>query len=201
MPKRVDVVSVERVFDGFLKIDAVTHTHERFDGADSPPLTRLVVERGDSAAALVHDVERDEVVLVEQFRIATRAHGSGWLAELAAGAIDRGEAPEAAMRRELREELGYRVRRLARIGVFYLSPGGSSERIHLFCARVRPEMLVDPDASGLAREEEDIRALRLPRARFLRLAREGALRDAKTMIAAQWLAARPRPRPPARRRG
>lgn len=188
--KTVIVQERTRAYDGFLKIDAVSFQHARYDGSLSEPMTRLVMERGDAAAALIHDVTTDHVVLTEQFRIATHEKGPGWIQEVVAGVIEPGEAPEAALRREIREELGYAVDQLERIGRFYVSPGGTSERIHLYYAQVRPQQLVDPNASGAAAEQEDIRRVRVPARAFLSAVMDGAHEDAKTIIAGQWMWAR-----------
>jgi ADP-ribose pyrophosphatase len=45
--------------------------------------------------------------------------------------VDKNETPEAAIRREILEETGYNVEKLKHISTFYVSPGGSSERIML----------------------------------------------------------------------
>lgn len=194
MSRSVKILARKRVFDRFLKIDQIEHTHSTFDGGVSPPLTRFVMERGDAVAALVHDVVADEVVLTEQFRIATHHDGAGpgWIVEAAAGGIAAGEDPKRAMRRELLEELGYRVRHLTKIGSFYVSPGGTSERIHLYYAKVTPEMLIEPDASGLDSEHEDIATRRMSVRAFLRSVERGEQVDAKTIIAGQWLSLRRR---------
>jgi nudix-type nucleoside diphosphatase (YffH/AdpP family) len=184
----VTVHSQERVFDGRYKIDEAVFS---FDKASGPgrieKATRLVFERGDSAAALLHDVERDVVIVSEQFRFATHAKGPGYLIEMIAGSVEAGEAPDACIRRELMEEVGYRVGKLDLIGRFYASPGASSERIFLYYARVRPEDLVDPAASGVAADDEDVRRIELPRTEFLARLDEGAFEDAKLAVAGYWL--------------
>jgi ADP-ribose pyrophosphatase len=152
---------------------------------------REVFERGDSAAALVHDVERDTIVLAEQFRVATFARGPGYIQELPAGSLEPGETAEACIRRELLEETGYRAGELEVIATYYPSPGASSERVHLFYAPVRPADLVDPAAAGLASEQEDILRVETPREAFLRAAELGRLADGKALLAALWLANRP----------
>ena len=66
--------------------------------------------------------------------------------------------------------------------------GGSSERIFLFYARVRPNHRTRENASGLAGEGENIATAVVPRQRFIKLARTGKLEDAKTLVAGLWLA-------------
>ena len=59
--------------------------------------------RPNDAVIVVAVTDDDEVVVVEQYRPRTRMRALG----LPAGAIDEGEAVDAAARRELREETGY----------------------------------------------------------------------------------------------
>jgi len=152
---------------------------------------REVFDRGDSAAALIHDLDRDVIVVTEQFRVATYEKGPGYLVEAAAGSVDEGETPEACMRRELMEETGYRAGELRPIANFYSSPGASSERIFLYYAPVRQADLVEPEASGLDEENEDIRRVEIPREDFLRALEAGAFNEAKVLVAGWWLANQP----------
>jgi hypothetical protein len=48
-------------------------------------LTRLVLNRGDSVAILLHDPVHGLVLLCEQFRVPTCERGPGWLLKLPAG--------------------------------------------------------------------------------------------------------------------
>jgi nudix-type nucleoside diphosphatase (YffH/AdpP family) len=179
-----------RLFDDIFRIDEVEVTHSRLDGQGFiRNARRLSFERGDSAAALVHNVETDTVVLTEQFRLPTYEKGPGWMIEAIAGAIDAGETPEQCIRREMMEELGFRAGPLEVISAFYASPGGSSERIFLFYAPVRSADLVAPSAAGLAEQQEDIKRISIPRADFIQNCIAGQYVDAKLLIAGLWLAA------------
>ena len=51
------------------------------------------------------------------------------------------------MRREIEEELGYRADRSSHIATFYVSPGGSSERIWLYYAEVSEATASRPAAA------------------------------------------------------
>jgi ADP-ribose pyrophosphatase len=100
---------------------------------------RVSFERGDSVAVLVHDAASGHVVLVRQFRysvLASKNEGSdGWILELPAGVIEPAEQPDVTARREVEEEIGLSVVALEHIATFFVSPGGTSERIVLFYAR------------------------------------------------------------------
>jgi ADP-ribose pyrophosphatase len=130
MDRVVEIQRQRRVYDGFVTIDEAVLRHTRFAGGWTRPLTRIKVERGDSAAAIVTSAETGRVILVEQFRYPTVANSGGWIVETVAGLIDDGETAEEAARREVREEIGYEPRTLEHIATFYASPGGG-ERAHL----------------------------------------------------------------------
>jgi ADP-ribose pyrophosphatase len=105
--------------------------------------------------------------------------------------IDAGESPEAALRRELEEELGFVNPRLEPIATFFVSPGGSSERIWLYYAEVSDADRVS-DGGGLAQEHEEIRVVHLAEVEVKRRLAAGDFEDAKTIIGLQWLFARQR---------
>ena len=91
----------------------------------SDDLVRLNFERGDSAAVVLHDPQTDLVIFTEQFRYPTHAKGPGWLLEIPAGTVDDDDEddPIRTMRREVMEEIGYRVDKLKYICKFYVTPG------------------------------------------------------------------------------
>jgi nudix-type nucleoside diphosphatase (YffH/AdpP family) len=90
------------------------------------------------------------------------------------------------MRRELEEEIGYRVDDMQPIYTFYLSPGICSERTTLFYAAVTADSRVT-SGGGLNEEGEDIRVVRLAVAEAFALLDAGAITDARTIIALEWL--------------
>ncbi len=150
--------------------------------------------RGQAAAVLPYDPWADAVLLIEQFRLPALVAGvDPVMVEVPAGLCDPGETPEATIRRESKEEMGVEPEHLEPIADVVLSPGGSDERVHLFVGRVR---MPTPDAddivgiAGLAAEHEDIRVRAWPAERAIAEAVAGRFRNAVTMIALLWLAAR-----------
>ena len=198
MPARAVIARQQRLFDDFFKIDELLVTHRQIDGTTSSVQRRLVFERGDSVAVLLFNRDRRAVVLVEQFKaptlIARRrddpATTDGWLVEPLAGMIDTGEAPEAAAIRETLEETGYRIREPELIGRFFVSPGGSSERVFLYFAEVGD---ADRVGKGGGIDDEDIKVLEIGLEELFEQLARGLIEDAKLAIGAYWLQARTGP--------
>src|SRR5207245_10055937 len=107
--KHVEILNQRVVFDDVFKIEEAMLRFERFNGQMSEPVRRLVFERGDAAAALLLNRDTQKVILIEQFRYPTYKKGPGWLWEVVAGIVDQGEQPQETIRREVREEIGYKV--------------------------------------------------------------------------------------------
>ena len=187
MPRRVEILNKQEVFHKFIfRIEEVQLRYERFHGKMSEALTRLNFNRGDSVAAVVHDRAADTVILVEQFRYPTYEKGPGWLIELPAGIVSDKENPQKTVQRELMEEVGYEAKKVQHISTFYVSPGGTSERIHLYYASVVPKDQTST-GGGLAPEGEDIHVLSLKVSDALAKVASGEIADAKTIIGLQWL--------------
>jgi ADP-ribose pyrophosphatase len=184
--KKVVINREVRLLDDYFQVDEAIVSYERFDGKMSQPSRRLCFERGDSVAAIVFNRDEQNVILVEQFRYPAFRKGEGWIIEAVAGSVPAHETPEATLHREVREEIGYEIDRLHPIATFYSSPGGSSERIMLYCAEVTNAGKI-ASGGGLAESGEDIRLVGFSLQALrddLMLAR---IRDAKTLIGLMWL--------------
>lgn len=188
MTKRIEIIQKEEVFrQAIFRVVAATLKYELYNGMMSDELVRLNLDRGDSVAALIHDVQNDVLLMAEQFRYPTHEKGPGWLTEIVAGMVDAGEKPSDSMKREIWEEVGYRVSSLRHIGTFYMSPGGSSERIHLYYSAV-DQADRGSNGGGKLSEGENVLVLTIPVDQALEELDRGRVMDAKTMIALQWLA-------------
>lgn len=170
------------VYRGFFRLDVHTIEHERFDGG-MLAIERENLERGDAVAVLLHDPGKDQVLLIEQFRIGPMVRGEyPWLIEIVAGVVDEGEAIEACARRECIEEAGYEPKHLRRLGCFYPSPGGMSERIFLYLGDV-DSCQPAGQGGGLDHEHEDIRVSWVKREEALAMVHDGRINSAAPMLA------------------
>jgi ADP-ribose pyrophosphatase len=146
------------------------------------------------AVAIVAVDSEGRVLLVRQYR-----HPAGRsLLEIPAGTLDRDPAsgatedPDAAARRELEEETGYRAAGWERLTDFWTAPGFATERIFLYLA-------TDLAAAGPDRrapdEDESLELVRLPWREAVAAAERGEIRDAKSLIGISWLERRMRVEP------
>ncbi len=186
-PEGVKIIERETGYSGFFRLYRYRLRHRLFAGGWTPVITRELFERGHAVAVLPYDPVRDKVVLVEQFRIgALEAEGGPWLLECIAGMIENGEPPQTVARREAREEADCELMELVSVADYLVSPGGTSERIRLYCGKA--DVSDVGGIHGLAEEHEDIRVTVVSFQQAMALLQEGRINSAAPIIALQWLA-------------
>ena len=74
-PKKVYLDNRACAFDGHLRVNSYHLKHEQYDGNLSGSIHREVMSRGDAVAVLLLDPYRQEIVLIEQFRVGAWAAG------------------------------------------------------------------------------------------------------------------------------
>ena len=185
--KKVAIEQKRYILDDFFKIEEAHLRFEKFDGEMSHLVRRISLERGDSVALLVFNLDTQKLVLVNQFRYPTYKNGHGWTLEIIAGMIDPGETPEETARREVREEIGMNISSFEHICTFYPSPGGSSEQIFLYYSEVSGKQAKHNKLGGLINEAEDIMSLEISLTDALDKINSGEIMDAKTIIGIYWL--------------
>lgn len=184
-----DVEIIDRVLlhDGFLKVERLRLKCRLFEGGWSREFTREVLLRGRGVGVLLYDPHLDKVLMVEQFRVGCMDDASNgpWALELVAGLLEEGETPEDVARREVVEEASLNVGELLRICEYYNSPGGSNEKLSVYCARF--DATQAGGVFGVEDEAENIRSVILDRTEALAAVAAGRINNAMSVIALQWL--------------
>jgi len=182
----VEIIAVDTQYQGFFRINAYRFRHRLFNGEMSGEVVREVFERGHAAVLLPYDPVRDEVVLIEQIRFpALESSDTPWLLEMVAGIIEEGETVEDVARREALEEAGIVVGRCKPVLSYLASPGGTSERLSIMVGEV--DATTAEGIHGLETENEDIQVHVVSREQAYRWVEEGAIDNAASVIALQWL--------------
>ncbi|KTI23350.1 ADP-ribose diphosphatase [Enterobacter roggenkampii] len=182
----VEIIARETLYSGFFSMDLYRFRHRLFNGEMSGEIRREIFERGHAAVLLPFDPVCDEVVLVEQIRIAAYdVSESPWLLEMVAGMIEEGETVEDVARREALEEAGLVVGRTKPVLSYLASPGGTSERLSIMVGEV--DATTAEGIHGLADENEDIRVHVVSREQAYQWVEEGKIDNAASVIALQWL--------------
>ena len=182
-----EIMEEDLCFQGFYRLLRYRVRHALFEGGMGEPIVRELLVRGHAAGVLPYDPVRDEIVLVEQFRIgAVESPRSPWLLEIVAGLVEEGEQHEEVARREAMEEAGCQVHELEHICTYYSSPGGTNERVSLYVGRVDSAGL-GGGIHGLAHEGENIRVEVRPAEEAFEQVARGLIDNAMSIIALQWL--------------
>jgi ADP-ribose pyrophosphatase len=159
-------LSEEQIFKGKL----VTLSLRQVQLTDGRVAAReIITTRG--AVVIVPLTANNEVRLVKQFRAGVE----GWIIELPAGTLEKGENPDLAAPRELLEETGDQAATWHKLGGFYSAPGILTEYLHLYLATG-----LTPGPNQLEFDEH-IEVLTLPWSQTIAMISRGEIEDAKTI--------------------
>jgi ADP-ribose pyrophosphatase len=185
--KDMFISKVEPKFKGFFTINEVQVKHKLFEGGESKTITREIFERGDAVVLMPYDPITDSVVIIEQFRLGAVSASTPWQLEFIAGMFGENEKPIEVAIREAKEEANLDIDETDVIEVtkFFTSPGGTSECVYLFVAKVDSSNV--GGVYGLEEEGEDILVHVIPRVGAMKLLTEGKINNASTIIGLQWL--------------
>lgn len=133
---------------------------------------REMIEHRGAAAILAFD-ENNKVILVKQHRFP-----HGYVIEIPAGTLEKKETPVKCAFRELKEETGYKAKKMTPLITYYPSIGYNTEAIHCFFA------------SGLMKisdlkldEDEILSVIKMDFKKLILMIKNGKIKDSKTICA------------------
>jgi len=151
-----------------------------YDGKiEGRKVKREMIEHRGAAAMLAFD-EDNKVILVKQHRFP-----HGYVLEIPAGTLERGEDPLKCAFRELEEETGYRAKKMSSLITYYPSIGYNTEVIHCFLASGLKKI------SDLSLDDDEILSVeKIDLKKLLRMIKTGKIQDSKTICAVLTYAAK-----------
>lgn len=172
------VVHKDMVYNGYFRMNSL-----QIENSNKDIINREQLFLYDAVAALVYNTDTENFIFVKQFRVGSE----GYTVEIPAGKMDvKGESPEDTLRREVLEEVGYKIDKISSTRSnceFYPTPGMSTEKMYLFYAEVSNKI---EEGGGV--DTEEIEIIEIPHQELYDKFNSGYFRDGKTIVAIQnWL--------------
>ncbi|ADU30044.1 NUDIX hydrolase [Evansella cellulosilytica] len=162
----------ETIFEGKI-IDLSVHDVELPNGE----MSKREIVNHPGAVAVIAVTDKDEVILVEQFRKPLEKT----IAEIPAGKLEKGENPLQCAKRELEEETGLVAGKWTKLTSFYTSPGFANEIIYIYLAEQLSDGQLNLD------EDEFVECFKATLEEAEKLIEKEIIHDAKTIYAIQYL--------------
>ncbi|MDC0186966.1 NUDIX hydrolase [Candidatus Nitrosopelagicus sp.] len=131
-----------------------------------------MVEQGNAVAVLA--LEKDDIILVKEFRFPM-----GYVLEIPAGNVDKGETPLKAIKRELLEETGYKAGKIKHLMKFYPKLGYNTQIIDCYVATDLIK-ITEPNLE----EGELLSVKKMKFKKFLKMIKDGKIMGSYTICAA-----------------
>lgn len=187
----VKEISRETIYTGkWRTIEELVVQQKKFNRDEyTKPMTIEIATANSVVICLPYIVETDEIVLNRQFRSAVFFQDKSlnpYIYEVCAGMIDKGETPEDAVKREIKEEIGCTVLNMKKITHCYASPGYYTETFDIYCVRVYKDEV--KSFGGEEIEGEDIQTHILPAKKVIEMVDNNEIIAAPTILAVNWFA-------------
>lgn len=168
------ILGKEIVYNGRFKV--IKYLVELINGKK---MHQECFERGESVAALIYDQFKEKFIFTKQDRIGSQSS----MIEIVAGSMDKeNESPVEALKREVTEELGYVIEKdsdIEHIVSYYVSPGGTSEKVHIYFVTVSKKV-----SEGGGVEDENIEIVEMTSKELFAYIPQ--INDGKTHSAIMW---------------
>ena len=139
---------------------------------------REIIQHPGAAAILAFD-EKGKVILVKQHRFP-----HGYILEIPAGTIDKGESPKKCAFREIEEETGYKTKKMTHLITYSPSINYNMEEVHCFVASEIQQGEKKSD------NDEFITVKKIDLNKLIKMIKSGKITDSKTICAVMVYAAR-----------
>jgi GDP-mannose pyrophosphatase NudK len=147
---------------------------------------REIQDNGNGAAVLLYNLNKNEVILIKQYRLATmlNKNPSGVIIEVCAGLVENDD-PDATIKKEIWEEIGLKIENVQFLYKGYATPGAKTELIYFYIAQYGDEIKLE-STGGLREEQEDLEIITLDFDLAYSMIEKGEIIDLKTISLLQY---------------
>ena len=140
---------------------------------------REILHVGDVVFALCFNPEEKKFYLIKQFRPFYFVRNKTLKYEIVGGLVDKNESLLSALKREIKEEIGVKTKKIVKLTTYCPTPGYSDEIVHVFYAeveKIKSNLLFNKN------ENEEIKIFKLTLAELKKINESKSLQNVLTKI-------------------
>ena len=142
-------------------------------------INREILNIGDVVFALCFSPEEKKFYLIKQFRPFYFVRGKNLKYEIVGGLVDKGESLITALKREIKEEIGVKTKKIFKLTTYCPVPGYSDEIVHVYYAEVEK---IKFKSLYNKNENEEIKIFRLTLAQLKKINESKSIQNVLTKI-------------------
>ena len=140
---------------------------------------REILNVGDVVFALCFSPEEKKFYLIKQFRPFYFVRNKKLKYEIVGGLVDKGESLITALKREIKEEIGVKTKKILKLTTYCPVPGYSDEIVHVYYAEVEKIKL---KTLYNRNENEEIKIFKLSLAELKKINESKSIQNVLTKI-------------------
>ena len=175
--KQLKKIQLSKSFFTFWKYQF--HVKSFNKGVKPYKIFREILNVGDVVFALCYSPEEKKFYLIKQFRPFYFVRGKNLKYEIVGGLVDKGESLTTALKREIKEEIGVKTKKIVKLTTYCPVPGYSDEIVHVYYAEVEKikfKSLYNKD------ENEEIKIFKLTLSQLKKINESGSIQNVLTKI-------------------
>ena len=140
---------------------------------------REILNVGDVVFALCFSPEEKKFYLIKQFRPFYFVRNKKLKYEIVGGLVDKGESLITALKREIKEEIGVKTKKIVKLTTYCPVPGYSDEIVHVYYAEVEK---IQIKSLYNKNENEEIKIFKLSLAEIKKINESKSIQNVLTKI-------------------
>ncbi len=140
---------------------------------------REILNVGDVVFALCFSPEEKKFYLIKQFRPFYFVRNKTLKYEIVGGLVDEGESLITALKREIKEEIGVKTKKIVKLTTYCPVPGYSDEIVHVYYAEVEK---IQIKSLYNKNENEEIKIFKLSLAEIKKINESKSIQNVLTKI-------------------